>query len=189
VSNLEAENQTKEQELSSLSEEVNAISRSASTCEHCIHALLVSEFNEQWSNLVGTQCREAQSYENAKSIEQLNSGAEQKEQRIAELEPALEEMRASAGSISDEQRDRLLNLAVTFFERWCARRRMFVSALDSICEHADQNVQSLKEEIGLEWDSDHGLDRKNCKQRVDHWRQQQQRRQMCRPAKTARTVQ
>lgn len=89
------------------------------------------------------------------------------ERECDEMSKEAEALRHSAERVSTEERQNVERAALAMYDEWVRRRRMFKEVWDGFMENVDMKESDVKEDAGLEWESDHAFDRPLHRSRVD----------------------
>ncbi|KAL2905057.1 Homologous-pairing protein 2-like protein [Bienertia sinuspersici] len=120
------------------------------------NAKLQEEINEQ-KRAVSELEGEIKTLQSNLTLQDMRSKLERLTKEIEEMENKLTKLRGGVTLVKPEERKAIEDMYVNAISYWRKRKRMFKDVWDTITENLPRDLKEFKEELGLEYDEDAGM--------------------------------
>lgn len=120
------------------------------------NAKLQEQINEQ-KRAISELEGEIRTLQSNLTLEDIRAKQEKLKTEVEEMESKLTKLRGGVTLVKPEERKAIEDLYVQAINHWRKRKRMFRDIWDAITENLPKDLKEFKEELGLEYDEDAGV--------------------------------
>ncbi|KAI4302224.1 hypothetical protein MLD38_038002 [Melastoma candidum] len=112
---------------------------------------------EEYKKSINEAEGETKSLQSNLTLEQIHDRTTKLTSEVRMMEEKLEKLRGGVTLVSPEERKAVEELYAETVGQWKKRKRMFRDLWDSITENYPKDLKQFKEELGIEYDEDVGI--------------------------------
>ncbi|OMO90242.1 Tat binding protein 1-interacting [Corchorus capsularis] len=123
---------------------------------------------EQQKKAISEVEGEIKSLQSNLTLEQIHEKEAKLRKEVKEMEGKLDKLRGGVTLVSPEERRAIEAMFSEKMNQWRRRKRMFKDLWDAITENSPKDLKEFKEELGIEYDEDVGVNLQSFSELLQH---------------------
>ncbi|OMP06802.1 Tat binding protein 1-interacting [Corchorus olitorius] len=123
---------------------------------------------EQQKKAISEVEGEIKSLQSNLTLEQIHEKEAKLRKEVKEMEDKLDKLRGGVTLVSPEERRAIEAMFSEKMNQWRRRKRMFKDLWDAITENSPKDLKEFKEELGIEYDEDVGVNLQSFSELLQH---------------------